>query len=201
MSYTEERNEAGEYLRLSLNYIAKYKLSANPVNYTVWYEYAAGKNLKLKKAIDISFKTKKPFNNNQIENLYKKYITDGDRIVVGKLLTKISLMLKDVTSHVSDTEGDLSGHGKNLGELTEQISKVHKYEDIKNIVDKMIVETKSLIKSGKRLQTKMKISSDDLKQLNQELEKSQQEAQTDTLTSLTNRRGLEKKFELERIRA
>ena len=47
----------------------------------------------------------------------------------------------------------------------------------------------------------MKISSEDLKQLHQELEKSQQEAQTDALTTLINRRGLEKRLELERIRA
>jgi diguanylate cyclase len=65
----------------------------------------------------------------------------------------------------------------------------------------MIVETKELVDSGKRLQTRMKISSDDLRQLQQDLEKSQQEAQTDALTSLLNKRGFEKRFELERIRA
>ncbi len=201
MAYTEARNKAGEYLRLSLNYIAKYNLPANPVNYTVWYEYVSGKNLKLKTAIDHSVKNDKPLNNNSLETLYQKYVTDGDRIVVGKLLTKISLMLKDVTNHVSDTEGDLAGHGKNLGDLAEQVTEAHDYKDIKNIVDQMLVETKSLIQSGQRLQTRMKISSDDLKQLHQDLEKSQQEAQTDALTSLINRRGLEKRFELERIRA
>ncbi len=201
MTYTEARNQAGEYLRLSLNYIAKYNLPANPVNYTVWYEYVSGKNLKLKNAIDHSVKNNKPLNNNNLETLYQKYVTDGDRIVIGKLLTKISLMLKDVTNHVSDTEGDLAGHGKNLGDLAEQITEVHDYKDIKNIVDEMLVETKSLIQSGQRLQTRMKISSDDLKQLHQDLETSQQEAQTDVLTSLINRRGLEKRFELERIRA
>ncbi|MCP4670511.1 MAG: GGDEF domain-containing protein [Desulfobacula sp.] len=201
MTYTEARNKAGEYLRLSLNYIAKYNLPANPVNYTVWYEYVSGKNLKLKNAIDYSVKNDKPLNNNNLETIYQKYVTDGDRIVIGKLLTKISLMLKDITNHVSDTEGDLAGHGKNLGGLAEQITEVHDYKDIKDIVDQMIVETKSLIQSGKRLQTRMKISSDDLKQLHHDLEKSQQEAQTDALTSLINRRGLEKRFELERIRA
>ncbi len=201
MNYTEARSKAGEYLRLSLNYIAKYNLPANPVNYTVWYEYVSGKNLKLKKAIDHSFKNAKPLNSDKIENLYEKYVTDGDRIVVGKLLTKISLMLKDVTSHVSDTEGDLAGHGRNLGDLAEQISEAHDYTDIRNIVDQMIVETKALVQSGKRLQTRMKISSDDLRQLHEDLEQSQMEAQTDALTSLINRRGLEKKLELERIRA
>lgn len=201
MNYTEEKSKAGEYLRLALNYIAKHNLPANPVNYTVWYEYVSGKNMKLKKALDLSLENAKSLNNNNVEGLYQKYVADGDRIVISKLLTKISLMLKDITHHVSETDGDLSGHGKNLGNLAGQIGEASDYNDIKKIVDEMIVETKALVKSGKRLQTRMKISSEDLRQLHQELEKSQQEAQTDALTSLINRRGLEKRLELERIRA
>ncbi len=201
MAYLEERNKAGEYLRLALNYITKYNLPANPVNYTVWYEYVAGKNMKLKKAIDASIDTAKPISANNVETLYQKFVADGDRIVISKLLTKIALMLKDITGHVLETEGDLAGHGKNLSELADQISNAHDYTEIKDVVDQMIVETKELVNSGKRLQTRMKISSDDLKQLQQDLEKSQQEAQTDVLTSLLNKRGFEKRFELERIRA
>ncbi len=201
MNYTEERTKAGEFLRLALNYIAKYSLPANPVNYTVWYEYVSGKNMKLKKAIDKTFKDAAPLNNPRVQSLYQKYVADGDRIIVSKLLIQISLMLKDITSHVSETEGDLAGHGNKLGDLANQVNEANDYGEIKSIVDQMLVETKALVNSGKRLQTRMKISSDDLKQLQNELEKSQMEAQTDTLTSLINRRGLEKRFELERIRA
>ena len=201
MNYIEEKTKAGEYLRLALAYIAKHNLPANPVNYTVWYEYVSGKNMKLKRAVDQSLEKQTLLDNNNVEGLYQKYVADGDRIVISKLLTKISLMLKDITSHVLETDGDLSGHGRNLGELATQINQVSDYNEIKDIVDLMIVETKELVKSGKRLQNRMKVSSEDLKQLQQELEKSQQEAQTDALTLLINRRGLEKIFELERIRA
>lgn len=201
MNYTEEQNKAGEYLRLALNYIVKHRLPANPVNYTVWYEYVSGKNAKLKKAIDQTIENKSTLDKKQVEDWYQKYVADGDRIVIGKLLTKISLMLKDVTRHVSETEDDLAGSGKNLEDLSDQIAMAKDYTDIKVIVDQMIDETRRLVNSGKRLQNRMKVSSEDLKQLNRELEQSQKEAQTDTLTGLLNRRGLEKRFELERIRA
>lgn len=201
MNYTEERSKAGEYLRLALNYMAKYNLPANPVNYTVWYEYASGKNIKLKKAIDQNVDAAIPLNSPKVEHLYQRYVADGDRIVVSKLLTQISLMLKEVSSHVSETEGDLAGHGSNLEKLAGRVSEAVDYKEIKSIVDQMLVETKALVNSGRRLETRMKVSSQDLRQLQKELEKSQQEAQTDTLTSLINRRGLEKRFELERIRA
>lgn len=201
MNYTEEKTKAGEYLRLALSYIAKYNLAVNPINYTVWYEYVSGKNVKLKRAIDNFLKTATPLDSGKIQGLYQQYVIDGDRIVISELLAKITLMLKDITNHVSETEGDLAGHGKNLRKLAVQIDEANDYNQIKDIVNKMIVESKALVNSGKRLQTRMKISSEDLKQLHIELEKSQKEAHTDSLTSLINRRGLKKILEMEKIRA
>ncbi|MBU0971660.1 MAG: GGDEF domain-containing protein [Proteobacteria bacterium] len=201
MNYSEDKGQAGEYLRLTLGYLAKYNQPASPVNYTIWYEYVSGKNQRLRKAIDTSIESAIPLTDKNMETLYQKYVADGDRIVISKLLTKINLMLREITRHVLETEGDLFGHGRSLSGLSEQIRKVQDYEGIKQIVDKMILETKALITSGSRLQSRMKISSADLQQLYRELEKSQQEAQTDSLTGLINRRGLEKRFELERIRA
>ncbi|MCK5835632.1 MAG: GGDEF domain-containing protein, partial [Desulfobacula sp.] len=201
MNYSEDNGKAGEYLRLTLGLLTKYNLAATPVNYTVWYEYFAGKNLKLKKAIDLSIESDKLLTNKNVEVLYEKFVVDGDRLVISRLLTKINLMLREITGHVLETEGELVGHGSSLKALAVEIPKVRDYEGIKKIVDQMIIETKALVKSGSRLQNRMKVSSDDLKQLHQELEKSQKKAETDSLTGLINRRGLEKCFEVERIRA
>ena len=201
MNYSEDKNRAGEYLRLALGYLVKYNQPASPVNYTVWYEYVSGKNPKLKKSIDSAIESATPLTSNNMEILYQKFVADGDRIVISKLLTKINLMLREITGHVLETEGDLSGHGTTLRGLSEEILEVRDFEGAKRIVDQMVVETKALIKSGSTLQRRMKVSTADLQQLHRELERSQQEAQTDALTGLINRRGLEKRFELERIRA
>jgi diguanylate cyclase len=201
MNYPEDRNRAGEYLRLALGYLVKYNQPASPVNYTVWYEYVSGKNPKLKKTIDSAIASATPLTSKNMEILYQKFVADGDRIVISKLLTKINLMLREITGHVLETEGDLSDHGNALRTLSEEILEVQDFEGAKRIVDLMVLETKALITSGSTLQKRMKISSADLQQLYRELEKSQQEAHTDALTGLINRRGLEKRFELERIRA
>lgn len=201
MTYTENSPKAGEFLRLTLGFLAKYNLSANPVNYTVWYEYVSGKNLKLKRAMDRVIDTNVPLNNKNIEILYQKFVTDGDRIVISRLLTKVNLMLKEITKHVIETEGDLAGHGQTLDKMAGQLHDIHDFEGVRDIIDQMLDTTKSIIKSGSRLQTRMKVSSEDLKQLHKDLEASQKEARTDALTGLDNRRGLERRLELERIRA
>ena len=201
MNYSESSLQAGEFLRLTLGFLAKHNLSATPVNYTVWYEYASGKNPKLRQAIDRMLENKLSLNNKHVEALYQKFISDGDRMVISRLLTKINLMLREITTHVVETEGDLSTHGQILDSLSDQMKGIHDFDGVKDIIDQMIDTTKAIIQSGSRLQTRMKVSSEDLKQLHKELETSQQEARTDSLTGLTNRRGLEKRLEIEQIRA
>jgi len=201
MSYTENSPRAGEFLRLTLGFLAKYNLSANPVNYTVWYEYVSGKNRKLKRAMDRIIDNNLPLNNKNIETLYQKFVTDGDRIVISRLLTKVNLMLREITGHVLETEGDLAGYGQTLDAMAGQLHDIHDFEGVRDLIDQMLDTTKAIIKSGSRLQTRMKVSSEDLRQLHRDLETSQKEARTDVLTGLCNRRGLEKRLELERIRA
>ncbi len=201
MNYRENRSTAGEYLRLALNHMAHYNLPANPVNYTIFYEYVSGKNLKLKNAIDSAFKNSRPLDSERIEKFYSRFVADGDRIVAGRLLTKINLMLRDISRHLLETEGDLAGHGSRLEELGEKAKGVGDYQDLKEVVDHMILETRALIASGSKLQSRMKLSSNDLHQLNQELEDAQKEAQTDALTGLINRRGLTRAFEAQRVKA
>ncbi|WP_319576767.1 GGDEF domain-containing protein [uncultured Desulfobacter sp.] len=201
MDYSESNTQAGEFLRLTLGFLAKHNLPATPVNYTVWYEYASGKNPKLRQAIDQMLEKKLSLNKNQVEGLYQKFISDGDRVVISRLLTKLNLMLREITMYVVETEGDLSAHGQTLDNLSDQIEDIHDFDGVKKVIDQMLDTTKAIIQSGSRLQTRMKVSSEDLKQLHKELEVSQKEARTDSLTGLTNRRGLEKRLEIERIRA
>jgi len=201
MNYSESSPRAGEFLRLALGFLAKHNLSATPVNYTVWYEYASGRNPKLKQAIDRMLENKLLLSNKHVETLYQKFISDGDRIVISRLLTKLNLMLREISTHVVETEGDLTVHGQALDGLADQMKDIHDYDGVKGLINQMLDTTKAIIRSGSRLQTRMRVSSEDLRQLHKELELSQREARTDSLTGLSNRRGLEKRLEIERIRA
>ena len=56
--YPEPIDESGKYLRLTLQYLSKYKLAYNPITYALWYEYATGRNEHLLKDIRILEKKK-----------------------------------------------------------------------------------------------------------------------------------------------
>jgi diguanylate cyclase len=194
MYYSENRDQAGEYLRLTLGFITKYNLPADPTCYSVWYEYISGNNVPLKKAIDHTIENSKPINVATIKLFYQAYIADKNRSMTEKMLKEVKEILTDISRYVITTKGDLTGHGERLETLAKELDQAEDIETISTAVDHMIQEAKGLVQSGKHLQGRMTSSSEELASLRSKLEQSRQEAKTDALTGLLNRRGFEKRL-------
>lgn len=52
MEYPESREKSAELLRQVIALMGQHDAPFNPITYTVWYEYAAGLNARLREAID-----------------------------------------------------------------------------------------------------------------------------------------------------
>jgi diguanylate cyclase len=194
MYYSENRDQAGEYLRLTLGIITKYNLPADPTCYSVWYEYISGNNAPLKKAIDHTIENSKPINVATIKRFYQAYIADKNRSVTEKLLKEVKEIITDISRYVITTKGDLADHGERLETLAKELDRAEDLETISTAVDHMVQEAKDLVQSGKHLQGRMTSSSEELASLRSKLEQSRQEAKTDSLTGLLNRRGFEQRL-------
>ncbi|MCP4116655.1 MAG: GGDEF domain-containing protein [Desulfobacteraceae bacterium] len=194
MYYSENRDQAGEYLRLTLGIISKYNLPADPTCYSVWYEYISGNNQPLKKAIDHTIESQKPITVSTVNRFYQTYIADKNRAMTEKLLKEVKEILTDISRYVLATKGELTGHGDRLENLAKELDQAEDLETISAAVDHMIQEAKSLVQSGKHLQGRMTTSSEELASLRRQLEQSRQEAKTDALTGLLNRRGFEERL-------
>jgi len=192
MHYSETRDQAGEYLRITLGLLAKYNLPPDPTCYCVWYEYVSGKNPNLKKAIDDTLENSIPIDLAIIKKFYKDHITNPNRKITEKLVNELKTIISGISCYAIATTGDIAGHGQRLELLAKEIDNTH---DIKNIiinVENIIQEVKSIVISGKSLQGQMTSSSEELSLLREKLEISRQDAETDPLTGILNRRGFEK---------
>jgi len=197
MLYSENKEQAGEYLRSALNNITKYGLAATPLNYTVWYEYASGKNNNLTKAIDYVINNNKTFDNGVLKQFYQAYIIDGHRAVTAKALSEIKNIITDISSCVVDAKGEFIGHDNKLQSISMELNKADDFYSLNVILDKMTSEIKNIMQSGKNLNGRMAESSEELESLRKKLEKAQQASETDVLTGLANRRKFEKALDCE----
>lgn len=196
MYYSENKEQAGEYLRLALNYITQYKIPATPLNYAVWYEYVSGKNYHLKKAIDSSINNKKPLDADTLKKIHEKYITKGPRETAGNALTQIKKVIADITSYILETKSNIKGHDQNLRSIYAELKNTDNLEVLGTILEKILHEAKGLSLSGEALNSRMDESFDELEILRKKLEQYKQDAETDALTGLANRRKFDKQLEI-----
>lgn len=194
MQYNEDKNQAGEYLRLSLGFMAKYNLPADPACYSVWYQYIAGKNPHLKAAIDYFLDNEQPINVKTIKKLYRDYILERDRTITENLLHELRIVINGISSYTIDTTGDIAGNGERLQTLVRELEEDEDMDGLTRTMDKIVQEAKSLLQTGKSFHGQMTSSSQELAALKKKLDKSKKDAETDALTGLLNRRGFENRL-------
>jgi len=192
--YSETKEKAGEFLRLSLGMMAQYHISVTPVNYAVWYEYISGANTPLKKVMDSLIKKKIEFTPELLQKVFIQYVNGGiDGVTNHSIMTAVQRVVEMVSEHV----GEASKSEKSLKSCAGMLEKEMDVKDVRSIVDVIIKETKSVIASGEYLETSISAANKEIGALRKKLEKSETEAQTDTLTGLRNRRGMETIFAKE----
>ena len=189
--YPEFIEESGKYLRLTLQYISKYNLPYNPINYALWYEYTTGRNEQLitdiqtlqKNEIDISFEV--------VLKLFRKHVTDSQVILAEKKADEFQAILTEVTRQLSNSSSKLNDQGNSLKSHVEKLSRPTSMEDVSTIAQEIMSETKSVVISSQNLKKQMDATVSEIRTLKEELKGIKQAARTDMLTGLLNRRGFD----------
>ncbi len=195
--YTDTVEQSGEYLRLALDYMGQFSIPVDPVNYTVWYEYVSGRNNKLREEIDRFLKYPGRCTVKVCKDLYRRYIAEGQGDVVEEMRQEIRRILAEILKHIMDAGGEVSRYGEVLETYADELVDNLDADEIRNIVDRIILETKSMEESGARLKKRLMATTQEVEALRKDLEKVRKDATTDTLTGLANRRYFEEVLERE----
>jgi diguanylate cyclase len=63
-----------DLLKAILPILNNHKIAANPINYAICYDYVAGHNATLSKAVDLLIEQNKPFDRDTSLELYGKHL-------------------------------------------------------------------------------------------------------------------------------
>ena len=78
MRYSQDRETSGEILRLLIQKMAGHPAAFTPLNYAVWYEFTTGINPALSQAMNNFLADGKKLDDDTIENLYVKFVSECD---------------------------------------------------------------------------------------------------------------------------
>ena len=192
LNYTEDMGKAGEYLRLVLPMLSRFKLPPNPVNFTLFYEYVSGKNQALNTVLDNILDEHKGLSREAAVELYRRYIWDDDKHIMEYQRSELRRLMSETLTGVNQTVDQASHSSERLGNYSEKLQDSSDLQEIRTVVADVVTETQNIAHNSSMLKEMLWETKSEVENLRSELERSRQEATTDALTGLLNRRAFDK---------
>lgn len=191
MKYAQERNESGEILRLVIQKMAGQPAAFTPFNYAVWYEYVTGINPALGDAVSKLFDSGKKLDDDAIEKLYAKYVSECNMDTQQGLKDNIQQLLSKLAGFTEETDKQAHHFGNSLQSYGESLKQDLDPVMLNTLIGNMTGDTDKMRGSMQNLQSELAASKEQVEKLHQELESARGEALIDPLTGILNRRGFE----------
>ena len=167
--------------------MAQHGVPPTPDNFSVWFYYAMGGSLTLKKTIDILIANKRKFDSATNRDLYVTYVnphlsTSGD---FPEQLRGVIDSAKDfLATAISDNRSQM----ETLGEVSSQCKPT---ADPRPIIERLVKELSHATTRSSALEANFLQTTKDLDEIKDSLKQAEQHSNTDALTGLANRRSLE----------
>ena len=191
MRYQESATESAELLRLILPRIAKHGGAYVPTTYALWYEYLAGVNLKLIAAVDRRLQDAAQLSQEEIEGLYAKYIDTREASTLEACQAGLSELMRRMGEIAASSGAGTADYAKTLAQCEQELSTISDPAGVSRIIQSLVTSTNTVRQSTETLHKEVTATRDEMQQLRGQMGVLQNQAQSDPLTRLRNRRGFE----------
>lgn len=194
MKYRESIDQSAEVVRLVLPTLARLKLSANPVNFALWYEYYLGGNEPLTKILDQVLAGEEDLVPELAEKLYHDHVLNGKTDQLRKISEEIRELLTSVIGLVGHAGVDVDRFAGSLGQYSTDLDKLKDESsalELRTMIKEMLVEARDMTKSNQRFSQQLDTTSREIGLLRAELQDLRTKASQDALTGLANRKSFD----------
>ena len=185
----EEHERTMAFAEVALGQIRSLRQTAVPRNYEIWYVYATGYNSALNKIINETLARNGKLSEAELEQIYETYLSQiktTERI--DQVGSRVINEIDDVMTLITDALGMTTNFGHTLEGATAKLDKAKDRDQIKAVVEALVVSTREMQETNKALESRLTASKQEIGSLQQSLEAIRVESLTDPLTSLGNRK-------------
>jgi len=170
---------------------------AYPRNYEIWYAYATGYNPSLNQSINETLaRNGGTLSATDLDLIYETYLSPtrvSDRL--DNVGSRVVEEIDQVMAMIDTALGSTSQYSKSLTHATRDLGGAQDREGLRNIIESLVVATRSMEENNSRLETSLKASKHEIHQLQANLEAVRNESLTDPLTALANRKYFDNALE------
>jgi len=189
-SFQDSSQEAEEYYNTAYRFLIKHDIPPTPANYTVAYEYAARRHAPLNEEIERQIGRGATLDSYFLSGLYERFFLSENADNLENHVTDIHAILYQALHGLTSATDDFKGYEELLEQQIEQLTSQPEMSSYKIIAAKLLQGTQQTLDNSTRLRTHLEESNHKISSLQQELEEVRQEAYTDGLTGLSNRKAL-----------
>lgn len=195
MRYREPAGQSAELLRLSLPQISRHGSHYYPTTYAVWYEYLAGLNLPLSKELGQKLDAGEVLTQADMERLYDLHIDTRNTHRVEQLQSGLSNVLRKLGDMATNSGQSTAEYVRTLEECEAELRNVTDMDGMARLVATLLSSTMAVRSTTESLRDELVATREEMQALREQLGSLQNEAVTDPLTGLRNRRGFKRSLD------
>jgi diguanylate cyclase len=182
----DQEQESAEFLaRNALSRMAALGIPPTPQNFVVWYGYYANAPAELKKAIDGLAGSGRPLDGAASEAMHRRFFgQEAEAAEVSRAVETVDTLLNRLVDRVAAHDQGTQAYGGALADAENALGK----GEIGGILRKLIEETRHIAVLNRDLQSHLKTATSEIEGLRERLVDAQQQADTDALTGIGNRK-------------
>lgn len=189
MHYPETPEAASKFALSALKRLKELGIAANPINFSIWYEYFAGKNDNLKRSVDNMMREADAPDEEIYTDLYNRFIVAGANAAQDKDWSdRIEAVTERIVDALTATGTGTEEYGAALKTFSGGLKNADDIQQIRGLVVDIISETDAMDARSKELNERVNESANEINALREALEDSRRDALTDSLTGVANRK-------------
>ena len=194
MKFSEDSAQAASYLRQAVPTMVKYKIVPNPLNYALWYSYFSQQFPRLNQALDHAIQRYGTCPPEIGESLFLQNFSQIDENNEKKLdlvQRAFTQVVGKLSNSINDTAKQTTDFSEALKQNLSQLQNVKVDESLQRVVGELSANANAIYTNSENFRDKLATAQAEIDALKKELKRARQEANTDPLTSLCNRRVFE----------
>ena len=201
VDYPEDYERASQVAKSTVGFLRDGKHPPHPRNFTLLYAYFANKSPDLRRELDQLIAAGKHLTADLLISLYDKHFgIDFETKVIRDASETIETTLHKLLSFMNEASHNTSDYNKALeefsGRVDIEVAESGGIDELRAAVVSILTETKKMQANTRRLEERFTEANSKIGELKQSLDVMRQEALTDSLTGIPNRKCFDQRLPL-----
>lgn len=192
--YPEDKVAASRYVKQAIPLMIQNDIAPNPCNYALWYSYVSNRDKELKQALDDAIKENGTCPPLLSKKLFEEHVVKEETELQKNVQESLDEVMSDLASDTAHTVEGTKCYAKNLEETLDALTHEQAPEDLKKTVEQLIEATREENSVLASFEQQMKAAELEIQSLREQLKEREQDAATDQLTKLANRRAFDEQL-------